>query len=105
MNAKTRLASLPLVLVAALGCSTSQAATLSGKITVTGQIVEAPCTLQSNVQLISTSCWINYKTMEHEVQTQALRATNQAFYLDDKGLSIAYKEQRANTQLYQVDYQ
>jgi hypothetical protein len=43
--------------------------------------------------------------MEHEVQTQALRATNQAFYLDDKGLSIAYKEQRANTQLYQVDYQ
>ncbi|VXC36486.1 hypothetical protein [Pseudomonas sp. 8O] len=105
MNAKRQLTLLPLLLVAAIGYSTSEAAALSGQITVTGQIVEAPCTLQGNTQSINTSCWVNYKTQNNHINAQALRSSNQAVYIDSRGLSIAYKEQRANTHLYQVDYQ
>lgn len=104
MNTK-RLTLIPLLLVATIGYTTSEAGALSGKITITGQIVEAPCTLQSNEQSIKTSCWVDYQTLESQVDTQTLRTSNQAFYLSGKGLSIAYKEQRANTQLYQVNYQ
>lgn len=105
MNVKKWMTLLPLVLVSAIGYTTSEAATLSGKITIVGQVVEAPCSLQSNAQSINTSCWIDYKTLNNQVDANALRTSNQAFYLSDKGLSIAYKEQRANIHLYQVSYQ
>ena len=105
MNAKKQLSLLPLILVAALGYTNSEAAGLSGKITVTGQIVEGPCTLQGDAQAITTSCWVKYKTLDNQIDAQALRTSSQSYYLSEKGLSIAYKEQRANTHLYQVNYQ
>lgn len=105
MNTKKQLSLLPLVLVAMFGYANSEAAALSGKLTVSGQVVEGPCKLQSNAQSINTSCWVNYKTLNDQIDTQALRTSKQPYYLDEKGLSIAYKEQRASTHLYQVNYQ
>lgn len=105
MSTLQRLSALPLMLVAGFSVSATDAAPLTGQITVVGQILEAPCVLSRDIQSIAASCWISQQTLSRHIDTAALRTSNTVFYLEDKGLSLAFKEQRANTHLYQVSYQ
>lgn len=77
---------------------------LTGRINVTGQIVEGPCQISTTHTNLLLSCWVSVREIRQSVSMAVLRASHKIFSIPGKGVTVKYLDKRGATLLYAVNY-
>ncbi len=93
-----------LILITSMHYARAENNSMSGEITITGELVVSPCTLSRNDDNASMRCWIDDRFVYYPIDMDIVRNTKKPYYLARNHLSIAYVDQREKNILYRVDY-
>lgn len=92
------------IVVLAASSGSAMASNASGVIHVTGEIVEAPCKVQTVKTSLQLSCWVGTKKIYESVNMVLHDKGQGRHYIHSKGVTIEHVAKVSNISLYTINY-